>query len=182
MLRFVTSVLLVLLVLACGPLPQQQEAQSNVGITAPDGYSVLCAAGYARTVPHFCSIDVSSGTKVLTLDSTCRNFSVSTTYGTSGTVRRLEAFLQTLIYSQNVANAVDRASVNFYIDASCTSLFIPIEHSLIEWTARPANTFLVIQNSSFPIRVVSGDTVYYSGSKAGGASTTATLYITGYYD
>lgn len=182
MKKLFVSVFLFSIFFAWAYLPQPEKVESAVGITAPDGFSIACAAGYQRTVPHFCSIDVSSGTKVLILDSTCRNFSVSTTYGTSGQVKRLEAFLQTLLYSQNVANAVDRASVNFYIDSGCTQLFIPVEHSLIEWTARPANTFLTIENSSFPIRVVSGDTVYYSGSKAGGASVTATLYISGYYD
>lgn len=183
MKKFFSIVALALLAFACGPVPN--EVESNVGITAPDGYAVACYTGYTRTTPHYCADTTHSSASYtatsVELDGTCRNFDISTGPPVLPTsVKFLQAQVAVLINSGNVIG-IRQISMSFYWDASCTTFFGSLKQSTREEVAVAAGTELLNPNFQVQLPVLS-QKVYYKGTTTGGVNSVFTMIPLGYFD
>lgn len=134
MKKLFSAFLIALAFFACGPLPQDQEAESAVGITAPDGYAVSCASGYIRSVPHLClrMFDVGSESDITAPPTgACR----TTTF--TGIPETAKALLLDVVFLINSNNTVSRKDVllDFYTDNTCGTLAQIRYASVWEYTA-----------------------------------------------
>lgn len=178
MKKFLTSIVIALAFFACGPLPQEQEAESAVGITAPDGFSISCATNYARRVPHFCARTSNyTQSSVSPLDATCRSISFSPA-PPSNAVMGLFSF-DVILSTQNAIGNVN-IGVNFYSDSGCTTGSYIIARGEREWVATPATGFSV-SRTTFIAPLVSGS-LYYTANGVVGIGHTVLIGIVGYYD
>lgn len=180
MRRFVLSVLLLLLVLACGPLPQEDQAESNVGITAPDGYSIACATNFSRSTPHWCLKTTVPSSTVLTLDNTCRSVNLVTSHGFVATGKARLGYSVSIVS----ANAVAVREVNtiFYTDSSCvTQANMPqFLFRVYEQVALTAREIFSFQPMPFDVTTNSTGVLYYKGTAC--VSCSGIIYGLGYFD
>ena len=166
---------------ACGPLPQEQEAESAVGITAPDGFSVACTSFYTRIVPHYCADKAFDGTQLVVTSLSglgCQSVSVSTYIPTTATY--LYVLLDMSILSSNaIANRESR--ITFHSQASCVDSAVDnVYIATREYVATAANTIIHRQYVPAQIPVVNG-TLWYSHSTTGNPITQG-IFLIGYYD
>lgn len=181
MKRFFASVFLTLLMFACGPIPQE-EAQSNVGITAPDGFSIACYTGFTRTTPHFCADTTSSAAiYTATLDNTCRNFDLTISVPVVPTSSKFVYGQAAFVINSNNAIAIRNVIMTFYWDNTCTTAFGSAKQSIREFAAVAAGTELSNPNFQMMVPVVA-QKIYYKGTTTGGVNSLFSFIPFGYYD
>jgi|CXWL01.1.fsa_nt_gi hypothetical protein len=181
MKKLFVSVFLFSILFAWACLPQPEKVESAVGITAPDGYSVACASGYTRIVPHFCADKAFDGTQLVTTSISglgCQSVSVSSYIPTTSTY--LYVLLDiSILASNSVANRESR--ITFHSQASCADSAVDAAYIQIrEFVATTANTIIHRQYVPTKIPVVNG-TLWYSHSTTGNPITQA-VFLIGYYD
>jgi hypothetical protein len=181
MKKLFSSVLLVLAIFACGPLPQEQEAESAVGITAPDGFSIACTSFYTRIVPHYCVDKAFDGTQLVTTSISglgCQSVNVSTWIPSTATYAYVLVDM-TILSSNAVANRESR--ITFHAQASCADSAVDnVYISTREYVATAANTIIHRQYVAAQIPVVNG-VLWYAHSTTGNPITQA-IFLIGYYD
>lgn len=167
-------------VYACGQIPDASEAESAVGITAPDGFSVSCGTNFIRVQPHFCAYTFTSVTSLS--KGGCLSFQPSAVWlGVPTTAKALLVSLDSSLYSNNVINQYNTNFVGFYTSSGCAisqatyHFFGAKEFTAIASTviARSVNNYFVTINS---------DTVWYLYSTVGGGSHSVNVGLVGYYD
>lgn len=183
MQRFVISSVLCLLVLACGPLPQEQEAESAVGITAPDGYAVTCATSFIRVSPHRCMVNAVPGIgTALVADNTCRFIDVTTLSPSIPSSARVLVTRFDLMLRSNNAIAWRGANLAIYNDSSCLSVNSQFRWGIREFAAIVFSTIQVI-DVVIEVPIINNGLVYYSANDDSSSSTPAMTFVpTGYYD
>lgn len=178
--KFLSAFLIAFVFFACGPLPQEQEAESAVGITAPDGYSISCATNFSRTTPHLCIKTTVPSSSVLTLDNTCRNVDLVATHGYVATGKARLGYSVSILS----ANAVAVREVNtiFYTDSGCTvqSNLPQFLFRAYEQVALTAREIFLYQVTPFDITTNASGVIYYKGTAC--ASCSGIIYGLGYYD
>jgi len=179
MQRFFLSILLVLAIFACGPLPQEQEAESAVGITAPDGFSISCVSQFTRSVPHFCKKNSTSSVSV-TLDNTCRAIDHSATWGVPTTAKYVQgSFLSILVSNTLVTER--RIQFVVYNESTCTTIHDTVDVGVREFVAL-APTVIHRSYSSLIVPLSNNGNLYYKANNVDGASHSGLWQLTGYYD
>lgn len=178
MKKFLLIPLLVLL-FACGPALVPQEAESTVGITAPDAYSIACITGFVRTAPHICLLNGATNLNpgAITYDA-CSTWVVSASLPSNTRAVVLEISLQ--IDTANVVNIERSLSMNVYTTNACTLNVGQLKYGNNEWVAnvtRPAGNL----RSQFFVPVFSGN-LFYLVSRSSCATCLATIKVVGYYD
>lgn len=183
MQRFVLSVALLLLVFACGPLPQEEQAESAVGITAPDGYSVSCASNYTRVLPHFCKVQTFGSPTSLTIDGSCRSINLNTLYSVPTTAKAVLLHIEHIVTSNN-AIGQHLLTSRFYNDISCAAgqSYPNIEINHREAVAVVASTIAIFDSMHGPIVLASGAVLPYVISLANCTGCSMTVVPIGYYD
>lgn len=182
MKKLVSAFLIALAFFACGPLPQDQEAESAVGITAPDGYSVACISGFTRVVPHQCSL--LTGTAVsfsATLGNVCSSFDLSS--GALIVPLSTKFVVVNAGIGINAANAVAIRQVTFitFLDSGCVSQYNAVKQSIREFSAVADGTELSNPNIEFTIPIIS-QRIYYKASTTGGTSSGISISPIQYID
>lgn len=183
MKNWIYSVLLALILFACSPLSQEQEAQSAVGITSPDGYAVACVTGFTRVLPHVCNFSSGAGIPSQTSvpDGLCRSFDLSTT-DLPTSARAIRGYLRIVVTS---TNAIGARGVTFgpFVDSGCTLASHTFYNQIREFAAVAADTMLLEVYIPFDYLPLNGDRVLtYTATTTGGASSKAYLSVFGYYD
>lgn len=178
MKKLVLAFLIAVAFFVCGPLPQ--DVESNVGITAPDGFSVACDTFYSRAVPHFCSRSAPNGFAV-TSDGTCRSVSAAT-IGVPTTSRLL---LIKSSFDIRSGNAVGQKgiTIQWYQDVSCSTTYDSYSLFTTEYVATALNTSIQSASFQYIIPMISG-VVYYKATLVGtmGANAGVLNSVVGYYD
>mgnify|MGYP003393854076 FL=1 len=173
MRRFFSSVCLVLLVIACGSLPQEQEAESAVGITAPDGYSVTCASSYTRAAPHLCLLaNTPTETTPTFTYGVCKTWSLSTIPSSSKSVI---VQLGLDVQSANVINNAREINITYYANAGCglaTSTSSLMAYEFVALAARSIATNKV----QVVVPTVAG-TAYFIANQVSCPTCSATMQI-----
>lgn len=166
----------LLVLLACAP--PAQEAESTVGITAPDGYAVACAVGYTRMSPHYCHNTSAGFTDSAYAAGGCQNKTVAN-LSIPATARMVVLNLIGNVYSINVPNALDFVTANFFSDSGCTNFILNgIQFEAKEFVALPS-TQILAANAIITLPV-STNGFYYNYSTNG-----VSFFISrtlGYYD
>lgn len=182
MKKLFSLVAILLFAFACGPLPQEHEAESAVGITAPDGYSVLCITGFTRLVPHICSLLTATPTSFSTTqDNTCRSFDLSSgSLIVPSSTKFIEGIAAIQINSGN-AVVIRNTSLSWFLDASCVTQYSSTVMTIREMVATVAGTELTTVNTLVRIPLVS-QRIYYKAFSSGGTGSLSSLVPTAYYD
>ena len=177
--KLFSAFLIALAFFACGPLPQDQEAESAVGITAPDGYAVTCASGYVRIAPHNCKGLSFVETVVFTVNGACNTVTLSTVPSSALGV------YGTLITVWQSANAIANRSVqtDFFTTAGCTGQTFTATQVQREWVALAATNMGQTLLGQITFRKSSGTTNFYAINTAIACTgCTQSLAVEGYYD
>lgn len=157
-----------------------EKAQSTVGITAPDGFAVLCTSTNIRMVPHHCVYTAANiGTLTpLILDNTCRTFG---SFGSN--VRAVDIAKDIVIFSNN-AVALRTMAVSFFIENTCVvASGVQMAISAREEVASVGNVIFEDFSPGGIYPVTLGQTnLWYKGVASNCASCTAGFAVTGYYD
>lgn len=184
MKQLFSLVAILLFAFACGPLPQEQEAKSAVGITAPDGFSVACVDGFTRRLPHLCNFSSAAGaiaTQTAIADGVCRSFDLSATVLPTS-ARAVRGYVRIVITSTN-AISIKGVSFGPFVDAGCTTGAHTFYNQIREFAAVAANTTIFESYIPFDYLPLNADRILtYTATTTGGASSTAYLVILGYYD
>jgi hypothetical protein len=169
---------LLLGVLACGS--STPEAESTVGITAPDGFSVGCAVNYIRSLPHFCATTFSVSNQEVWLETTtgCKTHTLTSV---PSTTKRVLLWINLDLRASNVVSNKQVLS-NLFSDASCVTQVDSYNLGLREMVATADGTTLGSISINVSAVTVS-NTVVTSQTFAGGGTGSAVTYkILGYYD
>lgn len=171
-------------VYACGQIPDAPEAESAVGITAPDGFSVTCRTGFTRRFPHYCQ----NNDAILVGGIPWVNGVACTSRTMTGSIGLPASTLVRLQVNMNArANNVlglRTSVVGFSRDAVCTNIVQIVTYTAYEHSAVVAGT--VIAQSSFIVEVplITTDSIVANQSNAGGNGNAEVFntYLLGYYD
>lgn len=177
MKKLFSLVAILLFAFACGPLPQEQEAESAVGITAPDGFSISCVSGYTRILPHFCAKDSVTTSVSLINDNSCHTLVLDVSIPLSA------KFVEVVVnFSMASGNLVAQRVVNpvFYLENTCSTnnqqWFFTVREEVAVSSVNLWSTTLTAR-----LKVKNGSEIYYI-SDDGSSTATITLLPTGYYD
>lgn len=178
MRKFLSIITLAILAFACGPVPE--EVESNVGITAPDGYSVSCTTNFSRVVPHLCLRTTVPSSSTLTLDNTCRSIDMVATHGFALASKIRLGYSVSIVSANSVA--VREVNTLFYTDAGCTAQANQPQFlfRVYEQVALTAREIFLLQPTSFDLTIASTGLLYYKGTAC--ASCSVAVYGLGYYD
>lgn len=172
-------------VYACGQIPEAPVAESAVGITAPDGYSIACASGFTRITPHYCVFENSQANVSLTITGSCQSVDTTaapgTGFGLPANIKAIEAIVDVRIYGGNVAGQLDNITLLFYTGAACTNpqnMYVRVQAT--EFTAI-ANTEMFSVTGRAYIRL-NNSLIRYFGTHVGGSNRQVYLTLLGYYD
>jgi hypothetical protein len=183
MKRFCISVILLILVFACGPLPEVEEAEGTAVLGNPDLMAQVCATGYTRTAPHFCFVTATPGTAVtLTADNTCRSVDFTSAY-TPVFSSAAKVGLFRLDVTLKTANAIANRMANFavYGAAACGSLNAQYRYGMQEFVATATTQFnIVTQTLIAPL--VNGVFYYTANDNSTGSAPVFAMVPIGYYD
>lgn len=164
---------------ACGPASMPEEAESTVGITAPDGYAVACIANYIRSQPHFCKWNGSfaaSETWNVTSATGC-NTHILSNVPTTATGVLVSHFVD---LRSNNAIQQHIIIINYYNDATCITATSSWQYDFREFVAVGATTRIFSTNDFVLANNFSGvvtNTAFTSNS-----SSNVSFHILGYYD
>lgn len=178
MKKFLSAFLTAVAFFACGPLPQEQEAESAVGITAPDGYAVTCASSYTRVAPHLCALtNTPTETTPAFTYGVCKTWTLSTIPSSSKSAIVQLGFD---VQSANVINIAREINITFYANAGCglsTSTSSLVGYEFVALTART----IAGSKQQVTIPTVAG-VAYFIANQVSCPTCSVTMQIQGYYD
>lgn len=178
MRQFIIAALLTVSLFACGPASGPVQAVES--FTAPDPFSLSCAAGYVRSLPHYCQLLSTASIENWVISATGCNTHTLTT------VPNGAKLLDTLFhFTHTSTNAIASHIINaaFYNDLTCTTAITGILSGTREYVATAADTQVSFETSHvvLPIqggtKVVTNTTFTNKGTSAG-----LNIEVIGYYD
>lgn len=172
---------LLVFLFACGPASVPQEAESTVGITAPDGYAVACVLTFNRAAPHLCH-KFTLGADLLILDGTCRSVDFPTAYGLGARQYTFKISSQILVTSNSGVGSLRFATTNFYTSTGCGIVQGVARVRALEQVVTAADTTLFEGYQTLDVASDAAGLVWYLGSVNGGTNTKILVTPTGYYD
>lgn len=172
----------LVLLFACGPVPDQSESSQSLG--TPDGYAVSCAASYTRVTPHHCRI-LSGGSVESTwsiTSGTCNNHTL-TTIPTNATL--VDVIVTFNFTSTNTVNQKSEG-LAVYHDNACGSSSYAITISAREFAIAGTDTQIYTFDEHLIAPVYSNVGVMTLTSNGAftntGASSSILFRVIGYYD
>lgn len=167
-------------VYACGQIPDAPDAESAVGITAPDGYAISCGTNFIRVQPHFCAYTFTN-TIILTKGS-CLSFQPSTVWnGVPTTAKALSISIDSTLFSNNVLNQYNTNFVGFYTASGCATTQSSFHFFGAKEFTAIAST-VIARNVTNTFVTISSDAVWYLYSTVGGSGHSVSVGLVGYYD